>query len=443
MKKPFLFLLLFCFSLAASAQKVYFAYFQSDDQSPFYVKLADKVYNSAAAGYLTISNLQDTTYTFHIGFTSNPGAEKEFRVKVNGSDLGLNLKNFPDGPQLFDMQNAVVIAPVNGDAPAETFEARTDPFSKMLAKAAEDPSLLKKPVEVKEQPKPKTETVAAPVEKPAEAVVKAEETGAENTNDISPKKTLTIDSVAVAQVKEPVKTSEPPVETMAEPEKTTAPPAVAGADDNDHAEVVEPDAVFERSQIRRYSETSTTEGFGLVYFDNVHGSSDTIRLLIPNPKVSLVRKTDEKKDEGFFLDLKKEEAAPPTATKDSKEAEVKTETQKNETVDQPVISLPKTVTNTSCSDEATEKDFFKLRRNMAGRLTDEEMIDEARKAFKKMCFSTEYIRYISSLFLTSAGKYQFFDAAFEYTSDKENFASLQAEIKDPYYLNRFKALVGQ
>ena len=80
---------------------------------------------------------------------------------------------------------------------------------------------------------------------------------------------------------------------------------------------------------------------------------------------------------------------------------------------------------------------------MAGKLTDELMVDEAKKLFKKQCFTTEQIRNLSALFLTSAGKYQFFDAAFTSVSDKNNFPSLESEIKDAYYLKRFKALVGE
>jgi hypothetical protein len=80
---------------------------------------------------------------------------------------------------------------------------------------------------------------------------------------------------------------------------------------------------------------------------------------------------------------------------------------------------------------------------MAARATDEAMVDEARKSFKSRCFTTEQIRNLSALFLTSAGKYQFFDAAFMHVSDPEQFASLQSDIKDDYYLRRFKALIGE
>ena len=98
---------------------------------------------------------------------------------------------------------------------------------------------------------------------------------------------------------------------------------------------------------------------------------------------------------------------------------------------------------TTCKGEASDKDFLKLRKNMAAKDNDEAMINEAKKLFKTKCLSVEQIRYLSSLFLTSAAKYQFFDAAYKYVSDKNNFVSLQTEIKDEYYLKRFKALIGE
>jgi hypothetical protein len=70
------------------------------------------------------------------------------------------------------------------------------------------------------------------------------------------------------------------------------------------------------------------------------------------------------------------------------------------------------------------------------------MIAQAKKYFKTKCYRTEQIKYLSNLFLTDEGKYQLFDAAFMHVSDQEKFASLQLLIKDAYYLNRFKALIG-
>jgi hypothetical protein len=101
------------------------------------------------------------------------------------------------------------------------------------------------------------------------------------------------------------------------------------------------------------------------------------------------------------------------------------------------------VVKSDCKSTASENDFFKLRKNMAAKNSDDSMVGEAKKAFKGKCFTTEQIRNLGTLFLTSAGKYQFFDAAYLHVTDREKFESLESEIKDDYYLKRFKALVGE
>ena len=105
----------------------------------------------------------------------------------------------------------------------------------------------------------------------------------------------------------------------------------------------------------------------------------------------------------------------------------------------------KTVENpaTNCKSIASEKDFMKLRKNMAAKENDEAMINEAKKSFKSKCFTVEQLRYLSTLFLTSAAKYQFFDTSYEHVTNKKDFTTLQSELKDEYYLKRFKALVGE
>jgi len=69
------------------------------------------------------------------------------------------------------------------------------------------------------------------------------------------------------------------------------------------------------------------------------------------------------------------------------------------------------------------------------------MLEEARKYFRSKCFTTEQVKNLSSMFLSDAGKYNFFLVAYDYTSDKENFSSLQSELNDKYYIVQFKAMV--
>jgi hypothetical protein len=69
------------------------------------------------------------------------------------------------------------------------------------------------------------------------------------------------------------------------------------------------------------------------------------------------------------------------------------------------------------------------------------MIKVAKKFFKSKCYSTGQIKDLSYLFLTDEGKYMFFDAAYAFTSDSDQYPILLSQLKDDYYRNRFKAMI--
>src|SRR5262249_7115430 len=95
----------------------------------------------------------------------------------------------------------------------------------------------------------------------------------------------------------------------------------------------------------------------------------------------------------------------------------------------------------NCRQIASDADFYKLRKKMASGKSDASMLDEANKVFRAKCFTSSQIKSLSSLFLGDGGKYSFFDAAYPHVSDAENFQVLQSELKDEYFINRFKAML--
>ena len=78
---------------------------------------------------------------------------------------------------------------------------------------------------------------------------------------------------------------------------------------------------------------------------------------------------------------------------------------------------------------------------MVAETDDDDMVDEARKYFKLKCFTTSQIKNLGVLFLDDLGKYKFFDMAYFFVSDIENFSTLQSELKNEYYINRFKSML--
>lgn len=461
MKKLHLCLLFSLTVLSASSQKVYFIYIQTEYEQPFFVKMNEKIQSSTASGYIILSKLVDSTYSFSIGFPQNKWAEQNFSVSVNKKDHGFLLKNFGEkGWGLFDLQTLAVQMAVTRKASVDNRpipENNTvSEFTEILSKAADDPSLKEKPAQPKGEEK-KTEVVV-------QDIIKKEEQKAEVKEPEASKPAEVIEVISVkkgdAKTDSKEATVIKPVETIGEAvinkEETkievsassVIKPAIAVEEPllerkvedtvqaKDQRESVITEVVtsesFKASQVKKWSESSTTEGFGLVFIDDYdNGMKDTIRLVIPNPKPAVSVIKDEPKEEKKFLDISTETGEKETG----KVAQVKPD------ITLSVTNADKAAHNNNCTELATENDFFKLRKRMAAVESDDDMISEAREYFKEKCFSTEQLKNLGTLFLTDEGKYKFFDASYKYVTDLETFNSLQNELKDEYYLSRFKAMI--
>jgi hypothetical protein len=186
-----------------------------------------------------------------------------------------------------------------------------------------------------------------------------------------------------------------------------------------------------KSTIRRKSKRNSRDGMVMTYIDDNGETKDTITILIPKtdaaePVLSVVA-GDKTKDNSE--DKRK---ADYTVTKEEKEIikEAKRE---------PVFIS--TMINSDCKTIASDDDFLKIRKKMVAENTDADMIKAARKYFKTRCFTTEQIKNLSVLFLKDEGKYMFFDAAYPFVSDSEQFPVLEKQLSDDNYITRFRALV--
>lgn len=384
------------------AQKVYFVYLQSENRQAFYLKMGGKTYQSSEGGYLILSKLRDSIYHLTVGSGENKFSEQAFTVTVNKKDHGYLLKNFGEsGWGLFDLQSLEVIksemTEKKKDQAKVTENKNVSLFTEVLAKAADDPSLKEKTarVEVKKE------------------VVKQEEKKPEE--------------------KEIVKTV--PIETGI-PKKDTQDLAIQPEPEKkkDVQELIPPVASVEykRSEVKRRAESSTTEGVGLVFTDDMGASgSDTIRILIPASKPVFTIHKEVPKEEKKFLEI--------DTVKKKAEVTVKEEKQP---VKDSISIVGKTEPLNECSEKATQDDFFKVRKSMAAVTSDDEMIEVARRVFQTKCFSTLQIKNLSSLFLNEEGKFQFFVATHTHVSDKENFRNLQSEFKEEKYIQLFADLVA-
>ena len=137
MKILYSILIILGYQLTASAQQVHFIYLQSENGKPFYLKMQETVHSATSSGYLILSGLRDSTYDFLIGFPSTR-MEARFSIPVTSKDRGFLVREWEQSLSLFDLQQLNMIRPRDDGKKNISFTLRTDDFSTLLAKAAND-----------------------------------------------------------------------------------------------------------------------------------------------------------------------------------------------------------------------------------------------------------------------------------------------------------------
>ncbi|MFN4315741.1 MAG: DUF4476 domain-containing protein [Chitinophagaceae bacterium] len=400
-----------CLALASSAQREHFVYLQSEDGQPFYLRMNDQTFSSTASGYLILSKLRDSSYTFRLGWPARAVEQPYFTVPVAGKDRGMLIKNFgAEGWGLFDLQSLQILR--SHSAPVSAGAVRMEPrqvsnFTDVLSKAANDPSL--KMQEVKTAEVKKENAVEQPV-----VVAAAEPVNKVEVDSVTAK----ADSAAIAIVSEKIPEESPDnqvrtakLDSIAAVNKAAVePPKEEQPRPNEPIEEKRVAEELPTSTVVRRAESSTTEGFSVTYIDQyTDGRKDTVRIMIPNKPVVVAPVAKPVSEEQKFLDI-------------------------------PVSATDSVVPSNDCVRRATDADFLKLRRDMVGEKTDDAMIKVARKAFGQKCYSVKQVKNLGAVFLNDAARFQFFEAAYPHVSDLANFPSLGEELKNEYYLRRFKGI---
>ena len=435
------------------AQQNHFIYIQADNKQPFYVKLDKKVYSSTVSGYLVVPKLKTGAYSFVIGFPKNEWPEQNIHCAVDDKDLGYLLKNFGDkGWGFFNLQSLNVLMAENNEKKADVVtDVKSDAFSNMLSSVVNDPTIkqtdppkeeIKKTVkeeEVRTQPSvastPVQSKVVETYKTQSSVVSLPEKDGEEQTPKVS-------SSIVSA-----------PIQAKVVEMPGTGSPVVSAPVKYEILELPKVDPVITRATIIKKVVNKTADGIEIVYIDTANGIQDTIRIFIPankglventqvkietdiKPKeeikvkkiLSASAKEEEKKKENRFLEIE----LPNT---NKKVNEVKLDSVIQQAISKSVII------NSDCKNFATNEDFLKLRKKMAAEENPEDMMIAAKKMFKSRCFTTEQLKNLSVLFLKDSGKYSFFDAAYPYVSDSQNYTLLENQLTDNYYINRFKVMI--
>ena len=199
--------------------------------------------------------------------------------------------------------------------------------------------------------------------------------------------------------------------------------------------------------VARLSENTNDQGREMVYV----ADGDTISIFIPTEVVAISADLAAKNT----AEIKSTEIKPaeekaivePVAT-ETKPVVIEAKKETEVILIQPVPvtkEAPKetsvTMVNSDCRAYANDEDFMKLRKKMASEENEIKMVVVAKKAFKSKCYGTAQIKNLSVLFLNDSGRFQFFESAYPYVSDSNSFNVLMSQLRDPYYITRFEALI--
>ena len=439
----FVVFILFLFPLAGiKAQQNHFIYIQTEGRQPFYIKLDKKIYSSSASGYLLISKLKTATYSIAIGFPKSEWSEQNFQCKIDDNDIGFLLKNFgTKGWGLFNLQNSDVIMSADEKKLASVEVVnKTDAFSTMLSRVVNDSTIRQTEV-VKEEIKgaPKAEVNIIPA---------------------GEKETAPADVNAQAQKDEP---KQPSVEKAI----ITSSELTIPANGKNNTVPVSAVLVKHKSLITRSLLNNTSSGTEMIFIDDYGAMRDTIRIFIPADDKNLVEsetkaekleketpksksksrsKRDAVKNKTASGEIKFIEIEPDVNNSKKTEIKIDTDTaigQDKQAVNKLTmpVSQKAAMINSDCKANANNDDFLKLRKKMVAQDNDDDMVMIAKKVFKTKCFTVEQVKNLSVLFLKDAGKYSFFDMAYAFVSDSNNFSMLQNQLTETYYITRFQVMV--
>lgn len=381
-------------TIQAKAQHSYYVYIQTENKQAFYVRLNGNVLSSTGSGYLVIPKLTNNTYKLNIGFPKKEWPEQAVDITINEKDEGFLLKNFgPSSWGLFNMQSmAIIMGSVADTNTVAAPKNRTDNFSNTLAEVTNTPSI--------KQEQPVAQTAAI-------------------------QKTDT--STATTAQEKPVVTDTPSIP---------------------------------KEKVKQVFSLIDNSGRSLLYTISNEAGMDTVRIFIPydNKAAEPLSPVADTAAKAIEKELSAAPVVDTTVRERKVDSVVSVVSSQNEVVKQdikPVITDVKvsdakapdnkeytvTVINPACKASATDDDFLRLRKKMAAAENDEDMIAAAKKGFKSKCFTTDQVKNLSLLFLKDEGRYNFYDASYGHVSDIGNFKSLQSQLSDEYYINRFKAML--
>lgn len=438
-----------------SQQQGYLILIDAENGRPFHARIGDKVFSSSDAGHLIIPNLKDSTYILSIGFPGNQYPEQRFAVRTDKKDQGFQLRNRQEEWVLYNWQTSESQKPLKNDGTG-IFVAKgvkkDDSFSRLMAAVVNDTAVL-------------YNTYIE--ERPADDTLKTVSRAAENVNrpdtvrnEQEARTAMEIDS-AIAAAEKSGKTnvrmtrSSGKTDTVA---KTDTLQATAIAAKADTPQAVAPDAAGQkavknkipsaRPTIRKLSERPLKFSLKLVYLDGSRsGPVDTIAIYVPYDKPVSPDSAKEKTQIKESEKLPAQQALPAVDSTKGKTGDKQKQTSKRaapaDSAKAAKLAAGKKKKNipvSDCKNLATDYDLALLRVDILTANSIDDKIKAAGAAFKTKCFSISQIKTLGELFASDESRYKFYNAAYPYISDRDNFSQLLSQLSDKKYIKRFREI---
>ena len=479
LRNLFLVLVMLGAALAANAQRPYFVYLQTETQEPFFVQLNKKNHSSSSVGHVVLSGLVNGTYNISVGF-SGQNAMQDYSISIESADKGYLVKKFENGEWgLVDLQTSAV--QLAGAAKREAEKAEIElAIAAAHAKKVEEEAALKAEQAKAEQVRAeqaKTEQLKADSIKALEknndagkvmAAAAAVTTAAVVAENVVKKE-------ATEEVKATEKTAEKTVGTEArQTSGTVNPPTEVGENAGAAAGAVAVGTLSAAEIMKLQEEARRIDAQGkrdsvLNAQKKDSASSKAVAVAPAFLDIEMTMPADSlvTKDAAALADTlpKAAPAEVAVATADTLSAGVKKPDEVKQSsaaavavpaVVVPAVAVPPagevtrpdsskttaaTPKNPNCTAEATDADMEMVTMLIKGEKDPDDGLEMAKKGMKIKCVQTTQVRKLALLFEGQEERYRLLDMAYRYTTDRQNYLNLADLLTDPYFANRFKAML--
>lgn len=374
------------------AQNYHFVYLQSANRQPYTVQLNEQNYASTAGGYMIIPRLMPGKHQIQLQWQQNPSLVLNFDIPVSDQDAGYNLSKGENGNwQLTGLSNELVIAATMPSVSESSTVAQTTQIQNNNIAAS---STNNNPVS----------TTATSI---TAAAVKPLKANAAELNSVHSNNSGTVSTNTDAVIK-----------------KQVMPKPVTRVTNN--------------GNVAKTFERMSAEGLDQIYVVQGVSKPDTVAVFIP---LKQTPKAEVKPSEVPATPQMPKEVVTTVATNTiDSSGNLNATNNDNQNTNKPNIDNNVQKNNAQTCQPATKEDFNATRIAMASSNTDAAMIDAAKKAFEKNCYTVEQIKNLGVLFLSQQNRLQFFIAARPHLVDATNFGSLVNEFIDPNVIDQFKKL---